>query len=99
MPISKKVNKNFFKKWTPDMAYILGFFAADGTMTVNKNGGNYWVIEIQDKGLIENIREIIKSEHKIGMRLKGDPNTHNKMYRLQIGNREMCDDLRKLGMR
>jgi len=38
MPIYKTKNENFFKKWTPEMAYVLGFFAADGSMVKNKRG-------------------------------------------------------------
>jgi intein-encoded DNA endonuclease-like protein len=98
VPISKKVNKDFFKKWSPDMAYVLGFFAADGSITLNSRGGQYWTIEIQDKELLEEIREIIQSGHKVGIRFKGDPATHHKMYRLQIGSIDMCDDLNKLGI-
>ncbi len=32
MPIYKTKNEAFFKKWTPEMAYVLGFFTADGTI-------------------------------------------------------------------
>lgn len=96
MPIYKKVNKNFFKIWTPDMAYILGFFAADGYITHNRRGANFWNIQITDKKLLEDIKDIVESEHKINIRLeKGKEKT---LYRLQIGSKDMCDDLRKLGM-
>ena len=27
-----KINNNFFKKWTPQMAYILGFTCAEGNV-------------------------------------------------------------------
>ncbi len=97
MPIYKKVNKNFFKKWTPEMAYVLGFFAADGYITINKRGASFWSIQITDKDLIYKIRECIGSEHKIGERIgKGN---HKNLYRLQIGSFEMCEDLEKLGYR
>jgi len=81
------------------MAYVLGFFAADGNVNTNRRYGQYWSIEIKDQDLLETIKKVIQSDHKIGIRLKGDPITHSKMYRLQIGNIEMCDDLRKLGMK
>ncbi len=77
------------------MAYILGFFAADGYITLNKRGANFWCIEIMDKNLLELIRKTIHSNHKISPR-KGNRNVHTS-YRLQIGSKEMCDDLRKLG--
>ncbi len=96
VPKYKKVNKDFFKIWTPEMAYILGFFAADGYITVNKRGGQFWCIHITDKELLESIKEEINAEHKIGIRLPKSSN-RSVSYRLQIGSFEMCNDLRNLG--
>ncbi|MFA5934082.1 MAG: LAGLIDADG family homing endonuclease [Candidatus Paceibacterota bacterium] len=95
MPVYKKVNKDFFKKWKHEMAYVLGFFAADGYITVNKRGGQFWCIKITDKKLLEEIRNKIDSNHKIGIRI--GLGKEKIQYRLQIGSIEMCDDLRKLG--
>lgn len=95
MPIVKTVNKNFFKQWSADMAYVLGFFAADGYITCNKRGAYFWCIQITDKKLLEQIKRVIASEHKISVRLR--PGNESTIYRLQIGSKEMCDDLRKLG--
>lgn len=77
------------------MAYIIGFFAADGYITVNKRGGQFWCIDITDKKLIEKIRTEIRSKHKISVRKRSG----NKYisYRLQIGSIEMCNDLRRIG--
>lgn len=33
--------ETFFDSWSSDMAYVLGFFAADGHMYKNKNGSCY----------------------------------------------------------
>ncbi len=77
------------------MAYILGFFAADGYITVNKRGGQFWSIQIIDKSLLENIKKAIESEHKISIRKMKE--REKTLYRLQIGSIEMCDDLRALG--
>lgn len=96
MPVYKKVNKDFFKKWTPEMAYVLGFFSADGYLTINKRGGQFWCIQIRDKKLLQEIKRTIKAEHKISVR-PGKTN-RNIMYRLQIGSKKMCEDLRRFGL-
>lgn len=97
MPVYKKVNKDFFKNWSSDMAYVSGFFSADGYITVNRRGGQFWCIQITDKKLLEQIRKAVKSGHKISTR-SGSEN-ESVLYRLQIGSIEMCNDLRKLGLR
>ena len=78
------------------MAYVLGFFAADGYITVNKRGGQFWCIQITDKELLESIKKVISAEHKISVRLPKKAN-ESIIYRLQIGSIEMCNDLRELG--
>ena len=78
------------------MAYVLGFFAADGYITVNKRGGQFWCIQITDKKLLYSIRKVVDSDHAISTRLR-IKDTEKTQYRLQIGSIEMCDDLRKLG--
>jgi len=96
MPIYKKVNVNFFKKWSSDMAYVLGFFMADGSIDINPRGSHYLSIQICDKELLESIKEALGSNHKISIR-KGFENENDK-YRLQIGRKEMFQDLIKLGV-
>lgn len=78
------------------MAYVLGFFAADGYITINRRGGQFWCIQITDGGLLRKIRRAVGSGHKIGVRPGEGRNS--AIYRLQIGSIEMCDDLRRLGM-
>lgn len=77
------------------MAYVLGFFAADGYITVNRRGGQFWCIQITDRKLLESIKKVIEAEQKISIKI-GKENDKN-LYRLQIGSIKMCDDLRKLG--
>lgn len=78
------------------MAYVTGFFAADGYITANKRGANFWNIKICDKDLLYKIRNCIGSEHKIGVRKHKNINA-KLQYCLQIGSKEMCNDLRSLG--
>lgn len=77
------------------MAYVLGFFAADGYMTVNKRGGGFWCLDIADKTHLQKIRKIIQSDHKISVRKRNGG--QYTTYRLQIGSIKMCDDLDSLG--
>lgn len=90
------VDRKFFKKWSPDMAYVLGFFLADGTFDITKRGGYYFGFNIADWEILNEMRKVLGSEHKISER----PVKHNESqsYRLQIGSKEMCEDLLKLGV-
>jgi len=96
MPIHKKKNENFFKKWSPEMAYVLGFFTADGCMIKNNRGAHFIEFQITDKDLLLKIRRLLGSNHKIAER-----NRNKKWkigYRLQIGSKIMFGDLLSLGM-
>ena len=77
------------------MAYVLGFFAADGNLMRPERGGYYFSLEICDKNIIENIREAMESNHKIGVR--PSRGTYKPRYRLQIGSKEIFEDLKELG--
>src|SRR3989344_6876590 len=96
MPVYKTKNENFFKRWSPNMAYVLGFFAADGSMNHNKRSGYYIEFEITDKDLLTAIRSSLGSNHKITERKR----IRNRVpsYRLQIGSKTLFSDLQKFGM-
>ncbi|MDO8686925.1 MAG: LAGLIDADG family homing endonuclease [Candidatus Berkelbacteria bacterium] len=96
MPIFKIKNDNFFKRWTPEMAYVLGFFTADGSMIRNKRGAHFLEFEITDKDLLEKIRELLGSNHKITARKRN--NRWKTQYRLQIGSKIIYNDLLNLGL-
>ena len=78
------------------MAYVLGFFIADGNMIQNNRGACFISFTITDEQLLRNIRKTFQSDHKISIRKK---NVRWKTsYTLQIGSREMFADLRGLGL-
>lgn len=78
------------------MAYVLGFFTADGSMTKNKRGAHFIEFEITDKDLLYEIRRLLSSNHKI---TKISRNVRWKnLYRLQIGSKEIFSDLLKIGL-
>jgi len=97
MPIYKTKNENFFKKWSSEMAYILGFFVADGSLTINPRGAKYLDLCITDKNLLATIRKTWGSNHKISERNKGKK--CKMVYRLQVGSKEMFSDLLNLGIK
>lgn len=77
------------------MAYVLGFFAADGTLTVHYSGTEYIAFHVTDLELLEAIRRLMGSDHKIAVRTR---DIRWKLgYRLQIGNSTLAKDLRALG--
>src|SRR3989344_4785357 len=97
MPIYKTLNRDFFKKWTPEMAYVLGFFTADGCMIKNNRGAHFIEFHITDRDILEKIKDLLGSNHKIATRDRNIPNW-KVGYRLQIGSKEIFNDLKNLGM-
>ena len=78
------------------MAYVLGFFAADGCMLKNNRGAHFIEFHITDKDILVKIKKLLESDNKISIRKR---NTRWKItYRLQIGSKEMFKDLLFLGM-
>lgn len=96
MPIFKKKNEDFFAVWSAEMAYVLGFFIADGSLTVNPRGSKYLDFHITDGDLLFKIRRSLGSNHKIREKVLS---CQKKVYRLQIGSKKMFGDLLKLGVK
>jgi len=95
MQIPRTLNQDFFKIWTPGMAYVLGYFAADGSMIRNARGGNFIEFTSVDKILITQLREAVGSNHRIARRERGG--NARTAYRIQIGSKEWFTDLSALG--
>ena len=95
-PVYRTANHGFFGRWSPHMAYVLGFFAADGCMIENSRGGHFIEFNITDKKLLYDIRSAFGSNHAISIRTRKNPK-HKVGYRLQIGSKLMYKDLHSLG--
>ena len=95
MPIYKRKNENFFKTWSPKMAYVLGFFAADGCMMRNKRGAHYIEFHITDRCLLVEIRNAMDANHVISSKKR--IKDHKPIHKLQIGSKELFNDLTRLG--
>lgn len=94
MPVYKSVDKTFFKKWTREMAYVLGFFVADGNMIVTKRGTHFLSFHSTDRSLLACIQVVMGSRHRLSKR----SDATGDVYRFQIGSKEMFNDLMALGM-
>lgn len=79
------------------MAYVLGFFAADGNLIKNKRGACFFSLEICDLDILKKIRGVMGSEHTIGYRLNKNDFQRKPAYRLQIGSKDIYNDLHRLG--
>ena len=80
------------------MAYVLGFFAADGSMLKNKRGGHFIEFTSTDQIILKLIQTTIGSTHRIQRRNRNKDNSAvwKIQYRLQIGSKEWFRDLTRL---
>jgi hypothetical protein len=85
------LNKDFFKTFTHDMSYTLGFICADGNLTKNKNDSKFLTVYSKDIQILRSIRECMNSEHKISRR-------KDNCCRIQIGSKIIFDDLANHGI-
>lgn len=90
------INVDFFKMWSEDMAYVLGYFSADGGMFINSGGSKYIQFVSTDYRLLEKVRDAMDSKHKIYLRKKYET-TWKDVYYLEIGSKEIYQDLLNLG--
>ena len=97
------VNENFFKDWTHEMSYILGFAVADGCVGVKrirkKDGDKqyYFNITSKDRSHLENIKRVMAAQQKIYSKYSGYTGKKD-YYFIQIGHQEICRDLLNLGI-
>jgi hypothetical protein len=99
-------NQNFFKKWSFEMAYVLGFIFADGNVTdaAISSRTAYLHITNKDKEILEKIKCVMNSGHPITESREKLLKYPNGWYRgggtsrFRIGSKILCSDLKKLGV-
>ena len=77
------------------MAYILGFFFADGNIIKTKRGACFISVYTSDKDLLTAMRKCLVSDHKISSRRSS---SGGLVHRVQTGSKELFNDLVKLGL-
>ena len=86
-----KVNEDFFKNWSDDMAYVLGIICADGNISKVNHGNRVSVVlHIDDEYLIKEIYNSMESNHKTYY-------SKNTAI-LSIDNKHIYNDLLNLGI-
>jgi len=90
------VNENFFKKWSHDMAYVLGFWFADGYLTGDSIKKKRYICGISqmERYILVEISEIMESTFPIHEEKKENGKTS---YRVFLESKRLVEDLIKLG--
>ena len=90
-----EVNENYFKKWSPRMAFILGFILADGCIIKGTYKGYSdslkFGVQLKDADIIEKIKKELESGHKISF-------VKNTAH-FCVSSQQIVDDLKKLGIK
>ncbi|HCC59703.1 MAG: hypothetical protein A2402_02840 [Candidatus Staskawiczbacteria bacterium RIFOXYC1_FULL_37_43] len=102
-----KFKVDFFEKWSPEMAYVLGFLYADGDIEDVKKSSRtqYITFPSKDRDILESIKKVIGSSHPIQYRPRRKALFQNgkvyesaESYRIRIGSKKLFEDLIKLGL-
>lgn len=87
--MAKQANRAFFATWSPDMAYVFGYWFADGWMTQPDRDLIFGIVS-KDLEHLQRIRQVMGAEQQIYARRDG-------CYQLAIGSKQIWHDLRRLG--
>lgn len=99
MGIKYTVNEKFFDKWSNEMAYVLGFFYADGSMEdAPYLRGKYIRFFNTEISIVENVKKVLGSEHNVQKIDKTGLYKRKQRYLLRIGSHKLFDVLAKFGL-
>ena len=94
------INQKFFKSWSPAMAYVLGFIFTDGNLLPSSSKDpQYQNNPMSRFSIVQKEPEIL---HKILALMECDAKlyvTKQPLYKIQITNEEMYDDLLQFGLK
>jgi len=87
--------ETFFDKWSAESAYILGLFASDGCMYLNKRGSSYIAFTFTDYQLITIIQNLLRVTNKIEEYHR--VGNFKTSYTIQIGSKALYSKFLNLG--
>ncbi len=90
------LNEQFFRQWTPQMAYVLGVFYTDGCLTVSRTGYYRAKISQKEPELLEKCLGLLSCNALI--RRHRQAKTGNWLHTFEINNQGVCRHLVKLGL-
>ncbi len=95
--MKRKAKYDFFRKWSPEMAYLLGYITADGCVIKRRDRINSYVLNItsKDKKHLFKIRNVLNSNHPISQKYNSQGLAYSQ---IQICNKDICKDLMVLGI-
>jgi intein-encoded DNA endonuclease-like protein len=104
--IFKKIryNKNFFKIWSDEMAYVLGLIFTDGNLFIRKSKSGYeigiLIFAQKEKELVEKFLKLMDCDATIHFKKskKFENITAGELYYFAIGSNDLSNDLLKLGV-
>ena len=87
-----RINSDYFKSWSPSMAYVLGFIYGDGCIT--KGGRKSYSLKISsiDHDILISIKNELEAERPIYK------HKNKNLYQLSIGSKIIYQDLLNLGI-
>ncbi|MDA2922195.1 LAGLIDADG family homing endonuclease [Patescibacteria group bacterium AH-259-L07] len=99
---TKNINQDFFKHWSYNMSYVLGYIVADGciyscTPKDRKKPRYFFCITSKDLPHLTKIKNTLSAQHKIYSKRSGYTGK-NDAYQLQIDNENVYSDLIGLGI-
>lgn len=90
----KNIDESYFEKWSPNMAYLLGYILADGCIIEGRYKGYSdalkFGVQKGDIDILQKIKHELKSEHAISI-------VNNAAY-LTITSQKIVNDLKKLSI-
>lgn len=98
MPIRRHLDSNFFRRWTPENAYVFGLLISDGTLTTNRRGVRYIEFVSTDRELVDRVKVWLQADHKISIKRRPPGLSWKPLYRIQIANKTLIADLIRMGM-